>query len=502
MGFKQTKIITILTVILSISLALVSYSGAFLASTYQRDSMSVRIQGMGQDIVDLFIVVPLLIVSLLLFRRGNKFSFFILGGTIFYILYSFFIYCFGVHFNNLFLLYCLILGISLYAFIIILIQLNSMEVQNWFSGKTPLKTVAIYFIVIATMFYLLWLKDIIPAMLNNTVPDTVINNKLLVNPVHVLDIAITLPGFVLTAILLLKKHKLGFVLAPILLVFIIILALALIGMLVMLKVKGINDDISGSVIFGALLIASAILLIKYLNSVSFQIAVSLKLLRKRVSQHIFFRYLKKRNIEVKKNYIIYSILLFCILIYCNGCVSYSTLQSTKTLSPGKVIIGGGSSFPVADEGVVFEPELNARIGIIKDFDVGAKFSIPSLFFLDGKFQILDRPFAVSADLGWSYFSYSDDIDNSWGKSTGWYPMLIAGEDHWYIAFKEVYFITKGEFHYYGLNNKLEGAGWISTNITAGAIIGNNVRLIPELNLIVPRKGKSLFVPAIGLQFVL
>ena len=224
------------------------------------------VQGMGQDIVDLFIVVPLLILSLVFVRKGNKYSYFIFSGILFYILYSFVIYSFGVHFNNLFLLYCLILGTSLYTFIIMVVQLKNLDIQNLFSDKTPIKSIAIYLIIIAAMFYLLWLKDVVPAILSNTVPKVVKDDKLLVNPVHVLDISIALPGFIITAILLIKKHKLGFILTPISLVFIIILAIALIGMVIMLKIKGLNDDLSVSIIFSLLAIVSSVFLVKYFKA--------------------------------------------------------------------------------------------------------------------------------------------------------------------------------------------------------------------------------------------
>ena len=202
-----------------------------------------------------------------------------------------------------------------------------------------------------------------------------------------------------------------------------------------------------------------------------------------------------------KRYMFCSLFCLYLLFYCTGCISYSTLQSAKTLDPGKVLIGGGSSFPIVDNKVTSSPEFNARVGIVQKFDVGAKCALPALYFLDGKYQIIDEPIALSADLGWSYFSYSGIVGNSKGTSTGWYPMLIAGQDHWYVAVKEIYFMTKGEFEFFGLN-KVEGSGWLSTNFVVGGVIGTNVRLLPELNLLVPRKGKSLLVPAIGLQFVL
>ncbi len=267
MGSKQLKIITTLTVVLSFALAIVSYYGAFVSNTYKRDAASMAAQGIGQDIVDLFFVVPLLIISLVLMYRNNKVAYFIFSGTVFYILYSFFIYSFGVHFNNLFLLYCLTVGASLYTFILIISELNGMDVQNWFSNKVPVRTIGIYFIFIALMFYLLWLKDIIPAILSNTIPKDVSDHNLLVNPVHVLDIAFVLPGLIITAILLIRKHKVGFILTPVFLVFIIILAIALIAMVIMLKIKGISDDTSIAAIFIILAIISIIILGIFLKNI-------------------------------------------------------------------------------------------------------------------------------------------------------------------------------------------------------------------------------------------
>lgn len=197
----------------------------------------------------------------------------------------------------------------------------------------------------------------------------------------------------------------------------------------------------------------------------------------------------------------YCLIFFSLAFLLSGCMSYTTLQSPKTLKPGKVILGAGTAIPISDNEAKFYPELNARIGLFNNFDVGAKYSAPSLIFLDGKYQIIENPFYLSADLGWSYFSYSGDVAGSKGTFTAWYPMIIVGQDHWYAAVKEVYGETQGEVDVFGLY-KLTSSGWISTNVSVGGIIGTNVRLLPELNFIIPKEGKVLFVPAFGLQFAL
>lgn len=267
MTSQQLKIITILSIILSVALAVVSYYGAFIPETYERDEISMAVQGIGQDLFDLFFIVPLLLITLFFVHKENKPAFLIFSGVIFYILYSFFIYCFGVHFNNLFLLYCLILGTSLYTFIIMIIQLRGMDVKEWFKNKAPLRTVGFYFLIIALMFYFLWLKDLIPAIINKSVPQSVSDYNLLVNPVHVLDIAIVLPGLIISALSLLKKKQAGFIFAPIFLVFILLLGMALIAMGIMLKVKGISEDLSIAVIFSILAIINFILLFIFIKAI-------------------------------------------------------------------------------------------------------------------------------------------------------------------------------------------------------------------------------------------
>jgi hypothetical protein len=122
-------------------------------------------------------------------------------------------------------------------------------------------------ILISALFYILWFKDIIPALLKNTIPKNVSDYNLLVNPVHVLDLSIALPALVLIAVLLMKKRRLGYILAPVLLVFIIILTVALAGMVMMTKARGITEDISITIIFIVLAVISIVLLYFFLQNI-------------------------------------------------------------------------------------------------------------------------------------------------------------------------------------------------------------------------------------------
>ena len=114
---------------------------------------------------------------------------------------------------------------------------------------------------------MLWLRDVLPAILNNTIPETISDYDLLVNPVHVIDISFALPGLIITAVLLLKKHNVGYILAPVALVFIIILTIALAAMVIMTRIKGISEDVSIAVIFIILSVISIAFLWAFLRKI-------------------------------------------------------------------------------------------------------------------------------------------------------------------------------------------------------------------------------------------
>lgn len=243
------NILLVLTILTTIALAVVSVFGAFVPSTYGKETASLAAQGIGQDLFNLVVVAPLLVIFLFLMKKGSKTSIFLYGGLLFYVLYSFIIYSLGIHFNQMFLLYCLILGLSTYAFIVFFYGLDMKAVKSWFAEPVPVYAGGIFLIIIAVLFGFIWMKDILPALLNDTVPPSVAEYGLLVNPVHVIDLSFALPGLIISAVLLMKKHSLGYVLAPVGLAFTVFMALALVAMAVMLKLKGISDDISLVYIF-------------------------------------------------------------------------------------------------------------------------------------------------------------------------------------------------------------------------------------------------------------
>jgi hypothetical protein len=264
---SQDNIILYLSLPLAALIIINSYCGLYMPGTYARETYSWYVQAIGQDIADLFIIAPLLLLTSIYAYSQNKTALLIWGGINIFIFYTYAIYCFGVHFNSLFLVYCFILGLSFYSFVYFLFLCTRGEMETRYPDSLPIKTTAIFLIVIAGLFYLTWLKEIIPAIAGHTVPPSITEGGILTNPVHVLDLSIVLPAFIITAVLLWKKKPLGLVLAPAMLAFCILMSAAISILIFVMKFKGLAGDLSLTIIFDIIALVSTVLLIRVLKSI-------------------------------------------------------------------------------------------------------------------------------------------------------------------------------------------------------------------------------------------
>jgi hypothetical protein len=123
------------------------------------------------------------------------------------------------------------------------------------------RTIGIYFIVISCLFFLLWLAEIVPAIINQVTPASLIETGLLTNPVYVIDLSVCLPALFITGFLLLGKNVLGSLLTPAMLVFLILMDLTIGALTVLMKSKGLTGDYSVAVAMFVLALLSMVLLI-------------------------------------------------------------------------------------------------------------------------------------------------------------------------------------------------------------------------------------------------
>lgn len=100
--------------------------------------------------------------------------------------------------------------------------------------------------------------------MHNQIPGNLDGMGLPTNPVHVIDLSVFLPGIFITAIFMMKRKPLGLLMAPVLLVFFVLMDLTIGWLSVIMKWKGMGTDVSLSFVMMILAIVSTTLLIQYL----------------------------------------------------------------------------------------------------------------------------------------------------------------------------------------------------------------------------------------------
>jgi len=258
--------ILLLSLPLTALVIICSLAGLLTPGFYAAETPNWQAQSIGQDAVDLFLIVPCLIVTSILSYSANKKGLLLWGGVLLYLIYTFTLYCFDVHFNKLFATYCLCLGLSFYSFIYSLVNAVRNNFNLTFEKQQLRHITGIYFIVIAVVFYFLWLSEVIPSSIQNTIPKSVSDAGLFTNGVQVLDLAIVLPGIFITGILLLRQNTLGFLLAPLVLTFFVLMDITIGVLAIVMKIKGIESSIMLSLAMALFALFSLLLLILFLKN--------------------------------------------------------------------------------------------------------------------------------------------------------------------------------------------------------------------------------------------
>jgi len=253
------------TIAVVVLVAVTAAAGLYWPATYTRETPLSRAAGYGSDVVDLFLVVPVLLISGVRAYRGSVPARLVWLGTQGYLLYNFVIYAFGVHFNSLFLVYCATLGICLYATVFSLPSLPLERVAQTYRLRAPRKTIAIMLLVLAVSTAVFDLREDIAAILAGTVPQAVIAANQPVNFAHVLDLVFLLPALAITATLLLRRRASGYALAPVLLTLLVIMNVELASIMVELGRWGLGMSLPMIVFFAALGMGLTVLLGVYFS---------------------------------------------------------------------------------------------------------------------------------------------------------------------------------------------------------------------------------------------
>ncbi len=247
-------------------MAAASLAGICVRSTYARETAGWAAQGIGQDWFDLMFAVPWFAVTAALSLRGSERALLLLAGGVAYAFYELVIYAFAIHFNAMFLVYCAALGFSFF----------SLSGIGWLIARKPTsipsppdrdrEVAGALLLSIATLFSMAWLGDIIPALTKGVVPPAIVDAGLPTNPVYVMDLSVVLPVHFIAGLALLRRKGFGFVLAPVVLAFDVMMALSLAVMMLVMRLRGAEASVPLAGGMALISGASAVMLERILRS--------------------------------------------------------------------------------------------------------------------------------------------------------------------------------------------------------------------------------------------
>ncbi len=211
-------------------LLLITTLGGLIINGLYRDATWYAVQARGQDLATLIIGVPLLVVSLAFMMRGSERALLVWLGSLAYILYTYLTDAFSVVFNAFFLLYVALVSLSFFTLTIALLNIDADALRRHFGARTPVKVVSGYLLVVVTLVFLAWMREILPALLTGQIPQSITLARIPSNPIYVLDLSVLLPSIFLAAIWLWRHRAWGYVLCGMFLVKVFTLSLAILSL--------------------------------------------------------------------------------------------------------------------------------------------------------------------------------------------------------------------------------------------------------------------------------
>ena len=206
---------------------------------YQHMSSDVAIQGIAQDYVTLLVAIPFLLFALYRSINGSLTGKYMLAGVLNYIFLTYLFYMNMAMYNYLFLVYVTLTGLSFFALALTLLSIETNQLLVIFKNTTHNKFIGGFLIFNALSIALLWLGVVVPPLLDKTIVPLAVDHYTTLT-VQAFDLSIFLPISFVAGFLLIKKNKFGYLIAPVYLVFLSLLMIALIAKIIAMAMAGVN----------------------------------------------------------------------------------------------------------------------------------------------------------------------------------------------------------------------------------------------------------------------
>lgn len=257
------------TTLVFIIIVLVLISGliSITNNNIYQDGTWINAQWLGQDIVSVFIAVPLLFIAYIQSYRLKRWRWqMVYTGALFYFVYTYAFFMFAAELSFLYLLHLPIFGISVFSLFWAFFDL--FNIPEGITGKSlwAKRLIVGYLMLISLMLIFLWISDILQHL---TVPgyksDTPDGFAPLI--IYSLDLAIAIPLMLLAAIGYGMNRQYGYLLTGVMLTKSSTLGFALMGMSLSMYIQKLNPDTFLIILWCILGIIGTLLTVWYLKQI-------------------------------------------------------------------------------------------------------------------------------------------------------------------------------------------------------------------------------------------
>ncbi len=233
---------------------------------YRNDSIAMVAQGKASDFITAIIGIPLLLISLYFTNKGSLRGKLMLTGTLGYFLYTYISYTFLWMYNTFFIVYVVLMTLSLYAFILCFVSFDIEDMPSMFNKNLPVRLLGGYQLFIGFVIGMMWLGKIAPSILGGTTPGGLEHYTTLV--IQGLDLGIVVPTAVLSGILIIKRKPLGYLLSSVIIIKGFTMLTCISAMIINMVLSGVDMSLVEILVFpmfNLLAIICLILLFKNTN---------------------------------------------------------------------------------------------------------------------------------------------------------------------------------------------------------------------------------------------
>ncbi len=258
---KHAKAIQVLSLLAGLSAMVQSAAGLFWQSpgesfpftTLRSGTVQMAGQGIyaydtyfkapifrGTDAVTLFVCLPLLVIALILCRRGSLRGTLFQAGVLAYMLYNAGSIALGVTYNNLFLVYVAYFSSCLFALALVVSSIDLTDLATRVSSSAPRRGIAALMFVSAVALLFAWMTDILGALFKGSIPAIA---SYTTEVTYVFDLGIIVPLSLLTGVLTLRRAPVSYLLSSILMVVLVIVGVLVTVQTVFQSMAGIEMPI-------------------------------------------------------------------------------------------------------------------------------------------------------------------------------------------------------------------------------------------------------------------